>query len=69
MLKAFWSHSDAQDGLWHETHSKKSGNSLEIGILQNENPAAPEELKYSGILSVVGDNKKPCVSNRPYRLT
>lgn len=59
-IKAFWTKSSVEDGLWREKHQKGANDTIEIGVLMNEKPDEPEELRYSGWLTVVGEHKKPC---------
>ena len=51
------------DGVWREKHILPEGeHALEVGILTNEKPDEEEELKYSGFLTQVGKDAKPCES-------
>jgi len=59
-IKAFWTRSSIGDGTWSEKHHKGSNDTIEVGVLMNENPDEPEELRYSGWLTVVGKDKRPC---------
>jgi hypothetical protein len=68
VLRAFWSRSGADDGKWHGMHRKGERDTVEVGILMNEKPSELEELKYSGVLTVIGQDKKPCKPpNRLYQ--
>lgn len=60
IIKAFWTRSSVGDGMWHEKHDKTANDTIEVGVLINENPDEPEELRYSGWLTVIGQHKKPC---------
>lgn len=59
-IKVFWTRSNLGDGTWHERHYKAANDTIEVGVLMDENPDEPEELRYSGWLTVVGQDKKPC---------
>lgn len=61
VLKALWTKPNGDDDRWHETHyiGKSPTDTLEIGILTNEDPTDPEELKYSGFLTQIGKATKP----------
>ena len=61
VLKAFWSKSHMQGGVWREKHNLPQGeHALEVGVLVNEKADEEEELKYSGFLTQVGKDDKPC---------
>lgn len=61
-FKAFWARPPNPDGVWHDTHRKAVNHTIEVGVLMNEQPDEPEELRYSGWLTVIGKDKKPCTS-------
>lgn len=61
-FKAFWSRPPNSDGVWHDTYHKATNNTIEVGVLMNEQPDEPEELRYSGWLTVIGKDMKPCTS-------
>jgi hypothetical protein len=62
VIKAVWTYSKAEDQKWYETHllGSKPGDTLEVGVLMNEIPEEAEELRYSGFLTQVGKDTKPC---------
>lgn len=62
ILKAFWSKSPFSEGVWREKHNlpQPGEHALEVGVLSNEKPEEDEELKYSGALTQVGKDSKPC---------
>ena len=64
-IKAFWMRSSIGDGSWSEKHRKSANDTIEVGVLMNENPDEPEELRYSGWLTVLGKDKKPCAFYAP----
>jgi hypothetical protein len=62
-ISALWSKSPLGDEKWWETHLLPSqGHSTEIGALTNETPEEPEELRYSGFLTKIGEDAQPCRS-------
>jgi hypothetical protein len=58
-VKAFWSRLPSTVGLWREHYVKGANDTIEVGVLMNETPEEAEELRYSGWLTVVGEDKKP----------
>ena len=60
-IRAFWANSRAEDLMWYETHLKGTdpSDTLEVGVLMNEIPDEEEELRYSGFLTQVGNDKEP----------
>ena len=69
VFKAFWARPPIADGMWHDTHRKASNDTIEVGVLMNEKPDEPEELRYSGWLTVIGKDKKPCTSKLKYDIS
>ena len=58
-INMFW-HEYHNGGLWNERISASSENSkVEIGVLTNENPIEPGELKLGGYLTTLGEDSKP----------
>ena len=66
VFKVFWARSPNADEMWHDTHYKNANDTVEVGVLTNEQPDEPEELRYSGWLTVIGNDKKPCTSKNIY---
>lgn len=65
-VKALWTQGNgADDEKWYETQLKgqNEGDSMEIGVLMPETPLEPEELRFSGWLTQLNKDKKPCESN------
>lgn len=59
IVRAHWD-SPASRGGWTETATLRRGSGpLEVGILNNETPDEPEELKLGGFLTVVGSDNEP----------
>jgi len=69
VFKAFWARPHSSDGMWHDTHRKAANDTIEVGVLMNEQPDEPEELRYSGWLTVIGKDKKPCTSKLKYDIS
>ncbi|KAH0538743.1 hypothetical protein FGG08_004696 [Glutinoglossum americanum] len=59
VLNAFWER--APDlGMWDDVFEIVGGNDkVEVGVLANDNPTEPEQLKLGGWLTVVGEDEKP----------
>ncbi|KAF2199276.1 PIG-X-domain-containing protein [Delitschia confertaspora ATCC 74209] len=58
-ISAFWAR-EPMDGSWTETITLNSkGGSIEIGVLSNENNPDPEDLAFSGFLTVLGQDDEP----------
>ncbi|KAH0559885.1 hypothetical protein GP486_003597 [Trichoglossum hirsutum] len=59
VLNAFWEQAP-DSGLWNDVFEVIGDkDKVEIGILANEDPLEPEELKLGGWLTVVGEDEKP----------
>jgi hypothetical protein len=60
IVRALWSESRLSDKKWWETHFlPPKGSSAEVGVLINETPEEPDELRYSGFLTKIGEDDKP----------
>ncbi|EON66513.1 hypothetical protein W97_05758 [Coniosporium apollinis CBS 100218] len=59
VINALWN--EAPDGSsWHDRIERtRDDETIEVGILSNETPEEPEELKLGGFLVVVGDDDTP----------
>jgi|SRR5579871_2113002 len=68
-FKAFWARPPNFDEVWHDTHRKVANDTIEVGVLMNEQPDELEELRYSGWLTVIGKDKKPCMSKLKYDIS
>lgn len=68
-FRAFWVRPPNVDGVWHDIHRKAANNTIEVGVLMNEQPDEPEELRYSGWLTVIGKDKKPCKSKLKFDIS
>lgn len=58
-LTAFWRAGIQPGAAITASRIWKTGNSLEVGILQNEEPDEPEEMKLGGYITEVGQQEKP----------
>ncbi|KAF2095065.1 protein pbn1 [Rhizodiscina lignyota] len=58
IIRAYWEPSHKPGG-WTEITRLQKGSTLEVGVLNNEKPDEPEELKLGGFLTVVGSDSKP----------
>ncbi|KAF2766712.1 PIG-X-domain-containing protein [Teratosphaeria nubilosa] len=58
---AFWRSSVQSPAARTPARKWKNGDSVEVGVLHEEDPAAyePEELKFGGYLTVIGEDTKP----------
>ncbi|KAH9811718.1 PIG-X / PBN1 [Teratosphaeria destructans] len=58
---AFWRSSVQSPAARTPARKWKKGDSVEVGVLHEEDPAAdePEELKFGGYLTVIGEDTKP----------
>lgn len=59
-LTVYWSQARTDDEVWTDSHESGKGQTIEVGVLMNEKPSEPEELKFSGWLTIPGENKEPC---------
>ncbi|KAF2669437.1 PIG-X-domain-containing protein [Microthyrium microscopicum] len=61
IIKALWTTATSQDDKWYETHLKGSDehDTLEIGVLVNEVPDEEETIRFSGVLTRIGQDDKP----------
>lgn len=59
ILRAYWNEASNDRGWTEVTSLQKGVGSLEIGVLNNETPDEPEELKMGGFLTVVGTDLEP----------
>lgn len=59
VINALWN--EAPDGgSWHDRIERtRDDETIEVGILSNETPEEPEELKLGGFLIVVGEDETP----------
>lgn len=64
-LTAYWSQPWAGAQVWKDSHQSSKGQTIEVGVLMNEKPSEPEELKFSGWLTIPGEGKEPCKSDLP----
>ncbi|KAI9790402.1 MAG: protease B nonderepressible form [Peltula sp. TS41687] len=61
-IHAFWPASAKPNG-WSETFARsRSQDKIEVGVLEAEKPTEPEELSFSGFLTVVGEDDKPAAT-------
>lgn len=60
IVKAYWDHAIHTTEGWTEiTRLQPNISSIEVGILNNEKPDEPEELKLGGFLTVLGQDSEP----------
>lgn len=59
IFRAHWDSGSISKGWTETTRQHKAIGSLEIGVLNNESPDEPEELKLGGFLTVVGTDLEP----------
>ncbi|KAI9714755.1 MAG: protease B nonderepressible form [Bogoriella megaspora] len=65
IINAFWAHAPRK-GLWAERlYQKVPGESLEVGILSEEESSDLEEIALHGLLTVIGEDDKPRKSLTP----
>jgi hypothetical protein len=65
VLNAFWERAP-ESGMWNDVFQVIGDkDKVEIGVLTNEKPIEPEELKLGGWLTVVGEDEKPCMMFPP----
>jgi len=67
VVKAMWTNPNGDDGKWYETLHKgpQTEDTLEVGVLMPEVPLEDEELRFSGFLTRVGQDSKPCEYTAP----
>jgi len=60
ILHAFWARDPENASGWTETISEvKAGGSVEIGVLSREENPDPEDVAFSGFLTVLGQDAEP----------
>ncbi|KAF1981781.1 PIG-X-domain-containing protein [Aulographum hederae CBS 113979] len=59
VINAYWA-GGPEKGVWNEVQEKqRSDDTLEIGVLNNEQATEKEELKLGGFLTVLGEHDEP----------
>ncbi|KAJ9642854.1 protease B nonderepressible form [Coniosporium tulheliwenetii] len=65
VINAFWNEAPG-GGSWHDRIERtRDDETIEVGVLSNETPEEPEELKLGGFLIVVGEDDTPSTPLTP----